>query len=148
MYYRATRTVIFSISLSTICMYFSVCLSLLLSVCPPVCNYAFLTLRVTAHCYKSIKESINQVINQSRNQSINQSVSQSVNQSISQSVSRQSIGQSAGSQSVSQQGVSRLVSRQSSGVARQLCTWGRAMKLAPPAPSLFFQISKFSFEIL
>jgi len=27
-----------------------------------------------------------------------------------------------------------------SGVARQLCARGRAMKLAPPAPSLFFQI--------
>ena len=35
-----------------------------------------------------------------------------------------------------------------SGVARQLCARGRAMKLAPPAPSLFFKISKFSFEIL
>ena len=35
-----------------------------------------------------------------------------------------------------------------SGVASQLCARGRAMKLAPPAPSLFFQISKFSFEIL
>ena len=29
-----------------------------------------------------------------------------------------------------------------SGVARQLCARGRAMKLAPPAPSLFFQILK------
>src|SRR6218665_1533776 len=36
----------------------------------------------------------------------------------------------------------------SSGVARQLCARGRAMKLVPHAPSLFFQISKFSFEIL
>ena len=35
-----------------------------------------------------------------------------------------------------------------SGVARQLCARGRAMKLVPPAPSLFFQISKFSFQIL
>ena len=35
-----------------------------------------------------------------------------------------------------------------SGVARQLCARGRAMKLAPPTPSLFFRISKFSFEIL
>jgi len=31
---------------------------------------------------------------------------------------------------------------------RQLCARGRAMKLEPPATSLFFQISKFSFEIL
>jgi len=31
-----------------------------------------------------------------------------------------------------------------SGVARQLCARGRAMKLAPRAPSLYFQISKFS----
>ena len=35
-----------------------------------------------------------------------------------------------------------------SGVARQLCARGRAMKLAPPAPSFLFQISKFSFAIL
>jgi len=37
---------------------------------------------------------------------------------------------------------------ETSGVARQLCARGRAMKLAPPGPSLFFQISRFSFEIL
>ena len=46
---------------------------------------------------------------------------------------------------------SELSAGQSSGVARQFCARGRAMKLAPlcpPAPSLFFQISKLSFEIL
>src|SRR6218665_2064324 len=31
-----------------------------------------------------------------------------------------------------------------SGVARQLCARGRAMKLAPPAPSLLFSNCKFS----
>ena len=40
------------------------------------------------------------------------------------------------------------INLQISDIARQLCAWGRAMKLAPLCPKFIFSNFQFSFEIL